>query len=140
MKHVASVIVNWNCLEYTKRIVADLCRQPWSAWQAQLIDQGSEEAGTAEVLKELEKVPQSSVHRNSENTPLNHIWNAFAQQDAEWTLMLNNDGPIADTHLKQHGERVAIAPFWRWVIPSQRERRDWPRQGTCGQIPRELGS
>lgn len=91
------VVVNYNNLGYTKDVVMDLIANT-ADFDLTIIDQNSSEAGTKDYLKELDSAWKSerrtlNIVCNNANTPLNWVWNWFAERavNAKYMCYLNND-------------------------------------------------
>lgn len=85
---ISVLVVNLNNLEYTRNCIKDLIEQDTKV-NVTLIDQNSSEPGTEEYLNTLEHI---SIIRNTDNSPLNHIWNNFVEDSPDpFVCLLNND-------------------------------------------------
>jgi len=94
---VGILIVNLNNLELTKNCIDSLKKQINQEFRIYLFDQNSNEQGTFEYLNECEN-NNMFVYRNSENVPLNYIWNNFKYICGyEYLCFLNNDIVVSNT-------------------------------------------
>lgn len=91
------LVVNINNITYTKACVYDLLKQN-IPFDLTIIDQGSTENNTKNVLIELHKEFAKRddctirIKFNGENRPLNHVWNDFyVNTTNEYLCFLNND-------------------------------------------------
>lgn len=91
------VVVNYNNLGYTRDVVSDLIANK-GVFDLTIVDQNSSEGGTKEYLDELTNSWKSerrvlNIVRNDANTPLNWVWNWFAERavNAKYLGYLNND-------------------------------------------------
>jgi GT2 family glycosyltransferase len=93
------LVVNLNNKEYTKNCVNNLLSQTYENFKLTIVDQNSSEEGTQEFLETLTD-SRVNVVKNSENRPLNHVWNWFYQTYNEEILcFLNNDVIITDNFI-----------------------------------------
>jgi hypothetical protein len=91
-KDLGILIVNLNNIQLTKDIINDLNNQINKNFKIHLFDQNSSEEGTSEYLDSLERMKKIIVIKNSENIPLNHLWNNFVNDtNYEYICFLNND-------------------------------------------------
>jgi hypothetical protein len=96
---VGIIIVNLNQLKLTKNCIDDLKKQINQNFKIYLFDQNSSEIGTAEYLDECIK-DNILVYKNTENVPLNYIWNNFKNIcDYEYLCFLNNDVELSNTFI-----------------------------------------
>lgn len=87
---ISCLIVNFNCLQHTKNLVADLEAQNFQGFELIIVDQNSQEAGTKDFLDAMQS--KYIVVQNGYNKPLNHIWNWFAKvAQYDFCAFLNND-------------------------------------------------
>lgn len=96
------LIVNLNCLNYTKNVISDLKRQVYTDFNLTIMDQNSVESGTKEYLNSLNKTIESdfNIIHNTYNVPLNAIWNSFVEKSkAPIICLLNNDIRIPSNFL-----------------------------------------
>ena len=92
MNKLATVIVNRNCLSFTKNLLIDLSKQDNRDFDIILIDNNSDEDGTDEYLSHIESNTPHKVIRNSSNKSLNKIWNECVRNyEYEYISFLNND-------------------------------------------------
>lgn len=91
------VVINYNNLGYTRDVVSDLIANGGD-FDLTLIDQNSSEEGMNGYLEGLVSAWNSerralNIVRNNENTPLNWVWNWFAEKaaNARYLCYLNND-------------------------------------------------
>lgn len=97
---ISCLIVNFNCLDYTRKLVQDVINQTYREYDILLVDQNSHELGTSEFLDSFSGVHNVTVVRNTWNRPLNHIWNDFARDaKGEYLTFLNNDITIPPNFL-----------------------------------------
>jgi glycosyltransferase involved in cell wall biosynthesis len=160
MKIISVLVVNLNNLEYTKNCICDLLNQDIDS-NITLIDQGSTEDGTSEYLDDLSKNTHIKVVRNSQNIPLNKIWNDFVENsEDEFVCLLNNDVRICPNFLssalqifeKEPGvgfvnHTTNSSEFSEWdyslnyVIMDQPYRQGWDpifRKSSYSNIPESL--
>ena len=93
---IGVVVVNLNQLQLTKKCIYDLLNQTNKNFEIYLYDQNSSEEGTQDFLNYCES-NKIIVLRNSENVPLNHIWNNFKNIClCEFLCFLNNDVELSN--------------------------------------------
>lgn len=98
-KKVGILIVNLNNLELTKNCINSIHKQININYQIYLFDQNSNEKNTVDFLDECRK-NNINVYVNSENIPLNYIWNNFKDIcDCEYLCFLNNDIIVGNTFI-----------------------------------------
>lgn len=91
MKKLSIVIVNKNCLSFTKNCISDLKKQNTDDFDLYMIDNNSVEIGTRSFLMSLEGYARDIVI-NEHNKPLNYIWNEYLQKTrTPYICFLNND-------------------------------------------------
>ena len=96
MIRLSVIVVNLNQLLLTKKCVSDLLSQTNKDFDIHLFDQNSSEVGTTEFLNEC-RVNGINVYQNTENIPLNHIWNNFKSiSESEYLCFLNNDTELSN--------------------------------------------
>tara|TARA_R110000803_G_scaffold46648_3_gene97814 strand:+ start:1603 stop:2403 length:801 start_codon:yes stop_codon:yes gene_type:complete len=92
MNELAVIVVNRNCLKYTKSLMKDLSLQSNRNFDLVLIDNASTEAGTSEFINLLLKNTPHTIIKNPNNESLNKIWNRYAnQKQYKYVSFLNND-------------------------------------------------
>jgi glycosyltransferase involved in cell wall biosynthesis len=97
---ISCLIVNFNCLNYTKALINDLLAQSYQDFDVILVDQHSSEEGTEDFLNEYAAHSKFTVIENNYNRPLNHIWNEFVKTcKGEYCSFLNNDITITPNFL-----------------------------------------
>lgn len=97
MCKISVLVVNLNNLEYTKGCINDLLNQDCD-FNLTIVDQNSTEKGTIEYLSNLPS--NIEVIKNSENKPLNQLWNWFVERsNTPYICLLNNDVRIAPNFL-----------------------------------------
>lgn len=90
------LVVNLNNREYTRSCINSLLNQKDINFKITLFDQNSNEEGTTEMLNYFTKM-NVDVVRNTDNDPLNSVWNWFYLTYTEDILcFLNNDILIYD--------------------------------------------
>lgn len=100
---ISCLIVNFNCLNYTKALIDDLFKQTYQDFDVLVIDQNSIETGTTEFLEYCHNLPNFTVIKNNYNKPLNHIWNEFvASAKGDYCSFLNNDITIPPNFLNDN--------------------------------------
>jgi glycosyltransferase involved in cell wall biosynthesis len=105
------LIVNINTLEYTSNLVNDLKNQIFKDFKLTLVDQASREPGTEEYLQELEQLDWVTAVRNSENRPLNHVWNDFVRNsDSPYVCLLNSDIRVPRNFMRDNYEILKNNP------------------------------
>ena len=109
---IAILIVNLNNIEYTKKCINSLNNQTNKNFKVFLVDQNSDEIGTSEYLDECLN-NNIIVIRNSDNFPLNHIWNNFKNlTNFKYLCFLNNDTILSsnyvDDTLKTFNDNIKI--------------------------------
>lgn len=119
-KHVCNMvgvlIVNLNNLQLTKNCINSLKKQLNTNFNIYLFDQNSDEIDTGEYLNNCEK-EGISVYRNSENVPLNHLWNNFKNIcDNKYLCFLNNDVVLSNTFIDDTIKILNIEPTVGAVI------------------------
>jgi glycosyltransferase involved in cell wall biosynthesis len=88
MSKISIVIVNKNCLSFTKDCIRDLKKQDCKDFDIHLIDNNSDEIGTRSFFM---KSGAKTVY-NDHNRPLNHIWNEYIKNTkTPYVCFLNND-------------------------------------------------
>lgn len=143
---ISCLIVNFNCLDYTKALINDLKNQSYKEYDVLLVDQNSSELGTKEFLESCKYLPNFTVITNNFNKPLNHIWNEFvATAKGDYCSFLNNDIVIPPNFLSDVAmafsvdENVSCVihptnhPNWSkytpskftMVIPNEKTRQGW---------------
>ena len=96
---VGILIVNLNNLQLTKNCIDSLKKQINTNFKIHLFDQNSDEQGTIKYLEQCEK-NDILVYRNSENVPLNHLWNKFKTiSNCDYLCFLNNDVVVSNTFI-----------------------------------------
>jgi glycosyltransferase involved in cell wall biosynthesis len=102
---ISCLIVNYNCLKYTKALIDDLLKQSYTDYDVLLIDQNSVEDGTDQFLNSYINHDNFTVIKNNFNRPLNHIWNDFVRDaKGEYCAFLNNDITIPPNFLSDNFE------------------------------------
>ena len=92
MNELAVIVVNRNCLKYTKSLMKDLSLQSNRNFDLVLIDNASTETGTSEFINLLLKNTPHTIIKNPNNESLNKIWNRYAnQKQYKYVSFLNND-------------------------------------------------
>lgn len=92
MKDIDILIVNYNNLEYTKNCILDLGGQINKNFSIYLVDQNSNEEGTADYLKSIEHCKHIKIFKNDSNVDLNRVWNWFYKNSkSKYLCFLNND-------------------------------------------------
>lgn len=92
MAKLSILIVNKNCLNYTKNCIADLLNQNCRDFEIYLYDNNSEEIGTRAYIYTLQGPLFKEVRINDRNVPLSHLWNEIAQKtQTPYFCFLNND-------------------------------------------------
>ena len=100
MNRLAVIIVNRNCLNYTKNLMKNLSVQTNRSFDIFLIDNASTEPGTEEFLSQIEGNTPHRVVRNRQNISLNKIWNQYASNTAyDFVSLLNNDIVIPENFI-----------------------------------------
>jgi GT2 family glycosyltransferase len=93
------LVVNLNNKDFTKNCLDYLISQKYSEFKITVVDQDSYEHGTKEMFEKI-KDDRVEIIYNSENIPLNHVWNWFAENYNEEILcFLNNDVIIPDNFI-----------------------------------------
>jgi len=96
---IGVLIVNYNNIELTKNCIESLDKQNNKKFEIYLFDQNSDEVGTSEFLTQCEE-KKIKVFKNSENVPLNHLWNDFKNICPHRMLcFLNNDVVLSKTFI-----------------------------------------
>jgi len=157
---ISVLVVNLNNLNYTKDCIKDLLLQDIPS-NITLVDQNSWEDGTSEYLEDLSKNTHIKVVRNSQNIPLNKLWNDFVENcEDEFVCLLNNDVRICPNFLssalqifeKEPGvgfvnHTTNSSEFSEWdyslnyVIMDQPYRQGWDpifRKSSYSNIPESL--
>jgi len=94
---IGILIVNYNNLNYTKKLINNLDNQINKSFEVWLYDQNSGEAGTNEFLNKYLDKPQIKIFKNNINKDLNRIWNWFYENNSsEYLCFLNNDIEITN--------------------------------------------
>lgn len=97
---ISCLIVNFNCLEYTKALLFDIQEQTYKDFELVVVDQNSIEQGTSDFLNKCKDLLNVTVIKNDHNKPLNHIWNDFvADAKGDYCAFLNNDITIPPNFL-----------------------------------------
>ncbi len=92
MNELVVVIVNRNCLRYTKSLLKDLSLQSNRNFDLVLIDNASTEPGTNEFIQGLLQNTPHTIIKNPDNESLNKIWNRYANDSRyKYASFLNND-------------------------------------------------
>lgn len=101
LKKITVVIVNKNCLNFTKDCIQDLKKQDFKDFEIVLVDNNSEEIGTRGFLYDCDDDDQITVIYNDHNKPLNHIWNEYhTRMLTPYIMYLNNDVRIPENFIK----------------------------------------
>ena len=147
MNRLAVIIVNRNCLNYTKNLMKNLSVQTNRSFDIFLIDNASTEPGTEEFLSQIEGNTPHRVVRNRQNISLNKIWNQYASNTAyDFVSLLNNDIVIPENfiddtlkifneqklvtcviHATNHPNYSTVKSKLDYVLldPKQRVRQGW---------------
>jgi GT2 family glycosyltransferase len=92
MNELVVIVVNRNCLQYTKSLMKDLSLQSNRNFDLVLIDNASTETGTSEFINLLLNNTPHTIIKNPNNESLNKIWNTYAnQKQYKYVSFLNND-------------------------------------------------
>lgn len=129
---ISCLIVNFNCLDYTRKLVQDVINQSYQDFDLLIVDQNSHEVGTEQFLSSFSGIHNIKVVRNSWNRPLNHIWNDFARDaKGKYLAFLNNDITIPPNFLSdtvaifdKHHEVACVVhptnhPNWGYYTPNE---------------------
>ena len=121
---ISCLIVNFNCLGHTKNLIQDLEAQTYKKYKLTIVDQNSEEIGTAQFLNSSELFGHTVI-RNDHNKPLNRIWNEFISASPyEYCSFLNNDIRIAPNFLSHTKKIFDAEPSVACVIHPT-NHKDW---------------
>jgi GT2 family glycosyltransferase len=94
------LIVNLNNKNFTKNCLLYLLKQTYTNFKITVVDQNSYEVDTKEIFETFKDDRIEFIY-NSENKPLNHVWNWFSKTYNEDILCyLNNDVIISDNFVK----------------------------------------
>ena len=95
------IIINRNHINYTADVVRQLSEQTSTDFKLTIIDNGSTEPNTKNILSSLKYPFIERIQYNGQNTPLNHLWNGFVRQNQyEYYCFLNNDVIIPKNFVK----------------------------------------
>ena len=102
MSSVATIVLNWNGIEDTKKCLASLYKQTYKSQTIILVENGSDEAGTQpEIAKLQEKYPKLIVLENAKNLGfaggVNTGIRYALKGDFDFVALFNNDA-TADKH------------------------------------------
>lgn len=122
---ISVLVVNLNNLEFTKNCINDLMIQDCE-FNLTIVDQNSSEEGTKEYFSTL----QSNVEfiQNSENIPLNHLWNWFVEKSTTpYVCLLNNDVRIAPNFLSSAIQVLEKEPNVGFVnhVTNNKDYQEW---------------
>src|ERR1035437_9778184 len=96
---IGVLIVNLNNLELTKNCIDTLQKQINQNFKIYLFDQNSDEKGTPEFMNWCNN-NDIIIYKNTENIPLNYLWNNFKNIcNYEYLCFLNNDIELSNTFI-----------------------------------------
>ena len=102
------IILNWNLAEYTKKCIESIVKYTKDVdYEIILVDNGSTEQASLEMLAPYEKNSLINVVRNKENFRVakgNNI--GFREANGKYLLMLNNDTEIKSENWFVHAIRL----------------------------------
>lgn len=154
------LIVNRDCLSFTKNCIQDLKNQNTDNFDIHVVDNNSQEIGTRSFLMSL-MADGIQVTMNDQNRPLCHLWNEHAQKSKnELFCLLNNDvrlprNFVSDTieifkkepkvgcviHATNHPAYQRAKNKLEYTVLNQKTRQGWDfsfRKQSYTQIPSQL--
>ena len=132
----------YNCKEYIKQTAYSILNQTFPYWEWIIVDDGSKEEGTEEILKEIENMDKRiKVYHQENKGRLEARDNAVKYATTDLVLILDSDDAIDETFIECAYWTMKTNPKATWaysdIITFDGENFLWKKIFDCEQEKRE---